>query len=264
MVQTSTGLRWKYPDMSTYKSHYGFTLMEVMIAVFLSSLLISGIVQLLAGSVSAYRLQLSQSQLETSSRYAHDVLTTYIAQAGYQPEPWNKQSELPALTEETQNGSLLLGDQLGLQRWSRYNCYGKENIVKDSGGQPQYYLLQARFRVNTSNNLTLTCRYGPDASRLKTQINNFGLIESVDSMQVLYAEDQNSDNIADRWVTGQAWQQERNIRAVKVALLLSTQQAFDEASSEQITLLDEAITTPADGHLRRISSLTTAIRGRLK
>jgi hypothetical protein len=110
----------------------------------------------------------------------------------------------------------------------------------------------------------MTCRYGPDISQLKIQINNFGLVEDVESMQVLYAEDRNDDDIADAWVTAQAWQQESNIRAVKIALLLSTRQPFERPTGEQITLLDEIITTPADGHLRRITSLTTAIRGRLK
>jgi hypothetical protein len=238
--------------------------MEVLIGVFLSTVLMSGIVQLLAGSVSAYRLQLSQGQLEESGRYARDVLTSHIAQAGYQPEPWQDQPDLPALTVETLDGELIPGDQLGLQRWSRKNCYGNENQVTDSAGQPEFYLLQTRFLVNTGKNLAISCRYGPDASRLKTQINNFGLVEDVESMQVLYAEDRNGDKIADRWVTGQAWQHEGNIQAVKVALLLSSRQPFGQAASEQITLLDRTITTPADGHLRKVSSLTSAIRGRLK
>jgi len=245
-------------------AHRGFSLMEVMIAVFLSTILVSGIVQLLGGSVSAYRLQLGQSQLEESDRFARDVLITHIAQAAYVPEPWQNQPGLPALTSEAIDGSAVPGDQLGLQRWSRSNCYGNENPVTDSDGQAEFYLLQAHFRVNSSNNLAMTCRYGPDASQLQTQINNFGLVEDVESMQVLYAEDRNGDDIADTWVKAQAWQQETNIRAVKVALLLSTRHTFGQAVSEQITLLDETISSPADGHLRIASSLTTAIRGRLK
>ena len=249
--------------MSTFRTHHGFSLMEVMIGVSLSTLLMTGIVQLLSGSVLAYRLQLSQSQLEESGRYARDVLVSHVSQAGYQPEPWQNQAELPAVTDEALNGRLLPGDQLGLQRRSMRNCYGNENPVKGSGGQPKFHLLQTRFRVNAANNLTMTCRYGPDASSLKTQINNFGLVEDVESMQVLYAEDRNGDDIADSWVTGQKWQLEGNIRAVKIALLFSTQQAFEQPANAQITLLDESITTPADGHLRKIRSFTTAIRGRL-
>ncbi len=250
--------------MPVFRVQHGFSLMEVMIGVFLSTLLMSGIIQLLGGSVSVYRLQLSQGQLEESGRYARDVLTSHISQAGYQPAPWQDQPELPALTDETLDGGLQPGDQLGLQRWSMQNCYGNENPIKGSDGQPAFHLLQTRFKVNANNNLAITCRYGPDASSLTTQINNYGLVEDVESMQVLYAEDRDDDKIADSWVTGQTWQQESNIRAIKIALLLSSRQPFNQSGSEQITLLNETLSTPADGHLRTVSLLTSAIRGRLK
>jgi|GEM_PF-1266046 len=250
--------------MPVLQNHRGFSLIELMIGVFLSTILVSGIVQLLGGSVSAYRLQLSQSQLEESGRYARDVLATNIAQAGFQPEPWNNESEFPALTNESLNSGSTQADQLGLQRWSRLNCYGNENPVTDDDGRAAFYLLQTRFKVNTAGNLAITCRYGPDVSGLKTQINNFGLIEDVESIQVLYAEDRDGDEVADSWVTAQSWSQESNILAIKVALLMSTRQPFDQAVSQQITLLDEAVTTAADGHLRHIKSFTTAIRGRLR
>ena len=181
ITQPVAVLAFRYPDVPALKNYRGFSLMEIMIAVFLSTILTTGVVQLVSGSVSAYRLQLSQSQLEESSRYARDVLITHIAQAGYQSEPWQNPPVLPALTDESLNGVLLKGDQLGLQRRSNLNCYGTENPIKDSDGQAEFYLLQVRFRVNNGNNLAITCRYGPDASRLITQINNFGLIEDVES-----------------------------------------------------------------------------------
>jgi hypothetical protein len=152
---------------------------------------------------------------------------------------------------------------LGLQRWSNRNCYGNENPVTGNDGEPAFHLLQSHFRVN-SNNLAITCRYGPDASSLTTQINNFGLIENVESIQVLYAEGVNDDEVASKWVKAQAWQQESNVRAIRIALLLSTPQAFDQAGSRQLTLLDQTLTPPEDGRLRRVYSLTAAIRGRLK
>ena len=250
--------------MPDIRGHRGFTLMEVMIGIFLSTILITGIVALLSSSVSAYRLQLSQSQLEESGRYARDVLISHIAQAGFQPEPWQSLPGFSALTGESQDSGSSAADQLGLQRWSRHNCYGNENSIMDVDGQPAFYLLQTRFSVNSTNNLAMTCRYGPDASGLRTQMNNFGLIEDVESMQVLYAEDRDGDDIADGWVRAQSWLQESNIRAIRVALLLSTKQAFDQATIIQITLLDESVTAPADGHLRSVKSLTSAIRGRLR
>lgn len=242
----------------------GFSLLEVLVAIFLSTMLMAGIVELLAGSVSTYRLQLSQSQLEESSRYARDVLISHINQAGYQPEPWIGLQQVPALTTDAIDSYSPRGDQLGLQRWSSRNCYGNDNPTTDGEGQPAFFLLQTRFGVSTANNLALTCRYGPDASQLQTQINNFGLVEDVNSMQVLYAEDRNEDQVADTWVTGQEWQNENNIRAVKVALLLSSSQVFTQKQSRQITLLDETITTADDGHLRKVGSLTAAIQSRLR
>lgn len=238
--------------------------MEVLIGVFLSALLTSGIIQLLTASASSYRLQLSLGQLEESGRYARDVLSSHISQAGYQPQPWDSAFRVPALTAESLNGSDSAGDQLGLQRWSNQNCFGNENPIKGSDGRAAFHLLQTRFRINTSNNLAITCRYGPDAAHMTTQINNYGLVENVESMQLLFAEDRDADHIADGWVPGQSWLNEDKVLAIKVALLLSTSQPFAQAPEQPLTLLDETVVPPADGRLRSVSVLTAAIRGRLK
>jgi len=237
--------------------------MEMMIGIFLSTILMTGIIQLLTGSVAAYRLQLSLSQIEESGHFAREMLITHISQAGYQAEPWRFLSPLPAITTEATDGGAFPGDQLGLQRWSDRNCYGNENPSKDDEDRAEFYLLQTRFSVNASGNLALTCRYGPDTGKLKTQVRNLGVIENVESMQVLYAEDLSGDGITDRWVKAQAWRDESDIRAVKVALLLSTQQPFEGTANEPLTLLDLAITTPDDGLLRRVTTVVAAIRGRL-
>ena len=115
----STASLWRQVEVTVDRFCRGFSLMEVLIAVFLSSLLITGIVQLVAGSVSAYRLQLSQSHLEESGHYARDVLVSHISQAGFQAEPWNVLSSMPAVTSDSIEDFAAGSDQLGLQRWSR-------------------------------------------------------------------------------------------------------------------------------------------------
>ena len=240
----------------------GFTLMEVMIGVFLSTVLMTGIVQLMGASVAAYRLQLSQSQLEESGRYARDVLMTHINTAGYRPWPWKDEMILPALTMESLNNHSAYGDQLGLQYFSQINCYGSHNPVLDEQGEPAFYLLQARFQVTKSSNLAMTCRYGPDATALITQMNNFGLVEGVESMQVLYAEDQDKDHIADRWVNAQSWHEEGDVVALKLGILLATKQTFNHVNHERFTMLDETYNPASDGKIRRPVNLTMAIRGR--
>ena len=250
--------------MADMKIDRGFSLIEVMIGMFLSTILMSGVIALMSGSASAYRLLLSQGQLEESGRYSRGVLVAHISQAGFQPDPWLNLPGFSALTNESQDSGSSAADQLGLQRWSRSNCYGNDNPVTAADGLPAFYLLQSRFSVNNANNLAITCRYGANASQLTTQINNLGLVEDVESMQVLYAEDRDGDEIADGWVKAQAWADESNVLAIKVALLLSSGHPFDEASNRQITLLDESVMTPADGHLRSVKVLMSGIRGRLR
>lgn len=242
----------------------GFSLLELLVGMFLAALLITAVTSLLGGSVSAYRQQLVQGQLEESSRFAHEILDSHITQAGYDPRPWQNPADFTALTSESVNRDTKPGDQLGLQRWSDRNCYGNDNPVTDAGGDPAFYLLQTRFEVRRPNNLSMTCRYGPDTAQLTTQVNNFGLVENVESMQLLYARDQNGDGTADGWVRAGDWQQEEQVLAVRIALLFVSERTFKRAESEVVNLLDESITTPADGHLRSVSTLTTAIRGRLK
>jgi hypothetical protein len=219
---------------------------------------------LLSGSVSAYRLQLSQSGLEESSHYARDLLLSHISQAGYRSEPWSARQTLPALTSESVENVSRRGDQLGVQRWSNKNCYGNENPVRDIDNKPAFYLLQTRFSINSKYNLAVLCRYGADASQLRTQINNFALVEGVDYMQVLYGEDTDADHVVNHWVKAQAWQKEGDIRAIKIALLFSTAYPFQPPAERQFTMLDETFTANSDGHLRKLALVTSAIRGRLK
>jgi type IV pilus assembly protein PilW len=248
--------------MTATGKNLGFTLMEVMIGVFLSTLMMTGMLQLLSASVAAYRLQLEQARMAESGRYALNALTEHISQAGYHPRPWLLAESLAALSGDARNGVSAHGDQLGLQRLSSQNCYGVDNPVTDEHGRPAFYLLQSRFRVNAGHNLAFTCRYGPDDASLVTQINNFGLVEGVENLQVLYAEDQNGDRVADHWVDAGSWKAEQHVIALKVALLLTSLQPFDTQEERTFTLLEEPVRPPADGHLRRVITLTSAIRGR--
>jgi hypothetical protein len=241
-----------------------FSLLELLLGVGLSGVLVLGVMQLLTASLSAYHAQINRSRMIESAHFAREVLIEHIAQAGYVPEPWQAETHLPALTSETREGNAPPGDQLGLQRWSRRDCFGNDNPVADSRGRAAFYLLQTRFRINAAANLALTCRYGPGPSQLNTQINNLGLVQGVESMQLLYAEDRDGDGIADGWVKAGDWNDESHVRAVRVALLMATVEPVGEAVGGPVTVLDETVERPADGRLRRVSSVTAAIRGRLQ
>lgn len=249
--------------MKHSRTSSGFTLMELLLAVFLSTLLITAIVQLVSANVTSYRLQLTQSQLQESSQYARDVLVSHISQAGYQSRPWDLAYPLTAFTNESVENFSTYGDQLGLQRWSRQNCYGNDNSSLDAEGLPAAWLMQARFKVTDAHNLAMTCLYGADSTQLVTQMNNFGLIEDVEFMQILYADDADQDQLVDGWVPAGQWLEESGVRAVKIALLLASPQSFGQPASGEVTMLDETLTTPSDGRIRKVRYITAAIQGRL-
>lgn len=240
----------------------GFSLLELLLAMLLGAVLISGATALMGGSAASYRLQLARGQMEESGQFARETLAAHITQAGYHPRPW--QANVAAVTSASVQGATIAGDRLGLQRRSPHNCYGNENPARDANGQPSFYLLQTVFRVNAGSNLVMTCRYGPDAAQLTTQINSLGLVEHVESMQVQYAEDRDGDTVADGWVPAGTWADESRLLAIRVALLLASPSASYESDARPITLLDETFAAPADGRLRKVAILTAAIRGRLK
>lgn len=65
------------------KSHSGFGLIELMIAVTIGLLLLSMILQIYLTNLNSYRLQLALNQVQQNAKTAIDILNTEIHQAGY-------------------------------------------------------------------------------------------------------------------------------------------------------------------------------------
>jgi type IV pilus assembly protein PilW len=72
---------------SSYKALRGFTIVELMIALLLSSILLTGVVQIYASSKQSYRLTENVSRMQENSRFAMNVLTKEIRMAGFSPCP---------------------------------------------------------------------------------------------------------------------------------------------------------------------------------
>lgn len=239
----------------------GFSLIELLIAVALSGGLALGLVMLAAAATASYRLQNSAAGLQDSARFALTTLSGAVRNAGHHPEPWTLPSPFPALTPETSDGAGLAPDRLGLQWWSRRNCFSRDNPALDGDGQPRWYLRQETFRRSSTGNLARTCRYGPDAVSLTTEINNQGLVEGLEALEFRYAEDRDGDGDAERWVRAGEWTDENRVIAIRIALVL----AGTEAVGAEPVRLDVLGATPrlrSDARLRRTFTATIGIRGR--
>ena len=120
------------------------------------------------------------------------------------------------------------------------------------------------LELNTAGNLAHTCRYGANTEHMVTQLQRQGLVENVEAFQVLYAEDLDGDGMADRWIPGGQWRDEKQVLGLQLALLLSSSQAVKEPVSRNYNVLEEVVTTPADGKLRRVFTYVQAFRGRVR
>ncbi|MDT8321356.1 MAG: PilW family protein [Xanthomonadales bacterium] len=238
----------------------GMTLVELMLALALSAILLTGLVQVVSGATGSARLQDEQAQLQENARYAIGLLSRHIRQAGFNPEPWNPDRFLGAFTAETADNVSAGGDRLALQSWSDRNCFENLNPVADAGGRPAFFLRRSVFDLNTSKNLAHSCSYGPSAAELTVQIRREGHLPGVESFQLLFGEDRDGDMQVDRWVRAGEWADEMAIRGVRVGMLLSGSAAVLEPETREYRILDTTRRAPADRRLRRAVEFTVASR----
>jgi prepilin-type N-terminal cleavage/methylation domain-containing protein len=245
-------------------SYKGFTLVELLVALALATLLISGATQLVLAASKSYQLQRNVSELQENARLALESMTSAVEGTGYHPQPWLAASGLEGIGSLSQDNINSRGDRLNLAGWSDRNCFENPNPVRDETGQPRFFLREMAFSINGSKNLAVNCRYGPSAGQMTTQVNNLGLVENAEMLQLLFAEDTNDDQNADRWVSAGQWQNQQQVLAVRFGLLLASLDPLDTPRAELHQVLDELHRSPADGRLRKVFTTTAVIRGRLR
>ena len=238
------------------------SLVELLVGMFLSSILLTGIVQIAAGARNMFRLQESLAELQESGRFAIDSIGTILRQAAYSPEPWGEMFPPTGFTAETADNVNGRGDRLAVRTWSDRNCLDNPNPVTDAAGLPKFYLRESVLELGADANLTHTCRYGPAANQFVNQLQRQGLVQNAEALEIRYAEDTDGDGQADRWVGGGEWNTESDVLAVQLALLLASHDAVSDASRRTYEVLDRIIEAPADGKLRRVLTYTHALRGR--
>ncbi len=73
--------------MNTVKRQFGLSLIELMIALAISSLLILGITQVYIDNKRNYVFQQSQAGNLENSRFASLMINEYLGKAGYRRDP---------------------------------------------------------------------------------------------------------------------------------------------------------------------------------
>jgi hypothetical protein len=242
----------------------GFVLTELLVAGLLAAFLMLGLIQMAAGVSRGLLLIESLSQSQQGGRFAVDQIRDGVMAAGFHPSPWDGSSTIPGLGEETSDGGLDGNDVLVLRQLSDKNCYGNSNTILDGNGRPAFFLRESIFEVTANRNLSHTCRFGPDGGAMVRQINHQGLVQKVESFQLLYAEDSDGDRLANRLVRAGNWNDISNITGIEIGLLIATKESLGEPQTSTMMVLDQAVTPAPDGRLRQVWTTTIPLVSKLR
>jgi len=239
-------------ELKPRSKNQGLSLIELLIAMLISAILLTGLIQIASSARSSFLLQEGLAEVQESGRFVLDSLAKILRQTVFSPQPWVAPTTAIGLTVDTADATSTHGDRLAIRTWSERNCFGRPNPVTAPDGRPEFYVKESIMELNGSGNLAHTCRYGPDVASLLTQINRQGLLQNVEAFQALYAEDIDSDGIADRWVVGGDWEDASHILGVHVAVLIRSHQSVSAPLERVYNVLDHVVRAQADGKLRLV------------
>jgi type IV pilus assembly protein PilW len=238
----------------------GMSLVELLLAVTLSSVLTLALVQLASAARGSFRLQESLAELQENSRFFADLLAVHVSDSGFHPQPWLYEATPVGLMPASRDAISPNSDRVVIRSWSNRNCFGSVNPQHDSSGQAVFHLRESVVELSNGS-LVLSCRYGPADDAMTTQVNRQGVIPQVEAFQVLYASDADGDGEIDQWVRAEEWDDLARILAVRLGILSSSRESVIRPEARDWQILDFTYKAPADGRLRRVASYTLPLHG---
>lgn len=254
------------------RTQLGLSLVELMIAMALGLLLMTGVIQVFLSSRQTYAANEAMGRLQENGRFALEFIARSARLAGY-TDPIFGGNKPQTLVPDNCNGfpaaicSITPPPPSGTDTVSfvfqpplsadglRRDCQGA--IVGDNTLIVSQYLISGGALSCRSYNLnTSTWISGPTAQEL---------ISGVDSLQVLYGISTGGDSrsanqyiSADRVTTGNNW---NNVRAVRIAVLANSVDTLTPAPADRnFVLLDAAPISFTDNRARQIFSTTIHIK----
>jgi len=255
----------------------GFSLVELMVALLLGSLISIAATQLFLVNRQSDNLQQGLSSIQDQGRFIFDYLSRDLMQAGYdglaaiEPFEFN-----PAKGAGRYSIDGARNDELVVQMNAGFSC---------NGGFRDAPMIK-RYHVNSDRNLVCAERYRDPADSVWKNSDSEVLIDNVEAFQVLYGLDfdttlgQSGYGYADAYVDSSGVRLSRDgasplpqrIVSVRFAVLLSSDKSagLDPAKAPaSISLLDQVIDSNDgvalnDGRLYRVYTSTVALRNQVE
>ena len=225
--------------MSKYfkpKQQGGFTLIEMMVAVGISSFLLLVIMVMFNSTSRSRMLQTSLSGLNESGRFAISVLGRDLRMAGYRDDDWlagGLDDALVVVNGAPEDG----GDSITIQYEADKDC----NYADTVGG----------IAINS---------YALNMADFALECNGQPVIDDIEQMQVYFGEDTSGDGVANRMMAPDDVELDMD-RVVSLRLNLLVRSGNDrQAMGTQTYFFDDERWEAEDTRLRRQYSITVALR----
>lgn len=221
--------------ISPMRGQDGLSLIELMVALLITGVLLTGTVAVFSSSSNAGRTQRVVAGLNDSGRFAIDTIARDLRMAGYRDSNW------------------LLG--------AMGNPIAATDGLPEDGGDT----ITVRYEAARD------CTFAPAAGGVATnvysivddafQCNGQSIASGVEQMQVYFGEDTDNDGVVNRLLApGTAGLDMTRVVSLRVHLLVRSN-AVNAAYGAQSYYFDNAIQDPVgDGQVRREYSLTVALR----
>ena len=220
---------------NTYSKSRGFTIVELMITLVITSLLMIGAISLFTTAHNTSRVRTALSDLSIGGRFGLDQITRDIRMAGYRDSLWTEGPVANAIVG-VNAAAATGGDIITLVYEGTRDC----NFAVAPGG-----VVTNIYRVTGT---TLTC-------------NGQQIAGGIQELQLYFGEDLTANGVANRWLSPDtAGLNMTRVVAVRLHLLVSTN-SNEISSGPQAYFFNNAM-QPAidDGQIRREYSVTVALR----
>ena len=258
----------------------GLSLIELMVAIVIGLILLSGVFTIFMSNKQSYRVQENMGRVQENGRFAIDIMARTLRMTGWQGDgvdDWSNGSlsasnggvPLTGTNNDTDNGNTILNGSDTITVIYQGNTDG---FVKDCLGNtvPVGANVQNTFRVNTTAGGVVGATAGT-VGQLECVTTNGGtvttsaLIDGVEGFQIQYGVDTDNDRAANSYVSGDNVTDSDEVISVRINLLLMTNadRLAVIPANNTYNLLDFSFTEPGDERLRRRFSTTINMRNRL-
>lgn len=260
--------------VTAMRRHAGFTMIELLVALAIGLVLTLVVAQLFLGSRRTFATTDDVSRMQETMRFARQILTRTVHQAGYRSSPNTKSDFIfaaPNLMIDGTQGAGAAPDSITV----RYQGNGAagvndDRIVVNCRGQRVLPGVMSENRFSIENVPKVDAGVTVQVPSLVCRTNTDGfagqyvVVSDVDTMKILYGEDTNFDGSADRFVAKDSVVNIDNVVALRIAMLfrsanIATTTAVNTAT---YTLNGQAIPAFNDTRARRDAVFTVGVRNR--